>query len=108
MNGYGEITLTSKPENSTYLILNSAKSDSLYTVSTDYLEIWGVEKEGNTLVLRDFEKMPNRMETLKKVKVGGKTYTVSSVSENDYGIRVTLNEPIEDTIKTGNVLQVLR
>ena len=108
VNGYGEITLTSKPENSTYLILNSAKSDSLYTVSTDYLEIWGVEKEGNTLVLRDFEKMPNRMETLKKVKVGGKTYTVSSVSENDYGIRVTLNEPIEDTIKTGNVLQVLR
>lgn len=104
-NGYGEVTLTSNPKKSSYLELYSCKLNTVYTVTSDYLEISEV-RDGNTLCVVTSEKAKNAVPNISEVIYGGSQYSVEEIAQDGNGIYIRVAGNIE--ISKSNMVELVR
>lgn len=108
VNGYGEITLTSNPVSNTYLILNQAECNCIYTADSDYVLLQGIQSENNCFIVKHNDKNKNVVKEITMVRFGEKEYGVLRIETSEEGIRIYVDEKIEEDIEPVNVLYLQR
>lgn len=105
-NGYGEVTITSNPSNNTYLTINDAKCDGIYTVGYQYLSIESVDQETNTFILKSTLNSRDAINDISFVKYGDIEYTVENIESNGDEIRIAVDKKIIELQNQPNILKV--
>lgn len=108
INGYGEVTLTSGPEKSTYLNLSEATCGGIYTCTLDYLEMVNVASADGktTIVLANNEKNHNSLYSANVIEIQGNSYEVISISNDEQYIYVTVEGVVDYERQEGNYLRI--
>ena len=105
-NGYGEVTITSNPSNNTYLTINDAKCDGIYTVGYQYLLIESVDLETNTFILKSTLNSRDAINDIYFVKYGDIEYTVENIESNGDEIRIAVDKKIIELQNQPSILKV--
>lgn len=107
-NGFGEVTLTSKPEKSTSLDIYSVECSQIYEVQYQYVQIYKMEEHDHMTVLHVLKDSRSKkiLDRISAVEIEGKMYDIQKIEEDgmvidNRGIRIT-----EELLKTNNVLRV--
>jgi hypothetical protein len=109
VNGYGEATLTAGPERSTYLQLNAAECNQIFTCTSDYLEISDVTNdEGQTRIyVANTAKNMNSLLSANVIKVQGNEVRILKISDDDSSICIAVDDQIDYSKNNGNYLEVI-
>lgn len=100
VNGYGEVLLTAFPENTTYIALNSASCEAIYTSMAQNLQVvnltdsnWenGVHRNGNILLFNYNEALLKRIEQVTTIGTIDHQYQILDVDYDDKYIRVQID-----------------
>ena len=108
INGYGEVTLTSCPEQSTYLELNLCECTTIYTVTSDYIDIVSVDEENGIVSIADSAKNRNDSVGVTSVGINGTLYEVTEITRDGSFILFHLNKNVMYDEKQGNQLRLYR
>lgn len=114
LNGYGEVTLKSLPEQLTRIRLNGAECSKIYTANFDFAAVDWVSRVDNGLqvALEWDNRNPYRLKGAKKIRLNGVTFPVAEVQAEESGV-VTLDtdmttEAFYDLLLKGNQCEILR
>lgn len=108
VNGYGEVTLTAKPEKSMVLTVNEVSCSRIFTVQYDYLYIDEVIETEDSYILHVNESNRARiiMSRMSRIRLNDKLVDVSVLGDGYISILkrdIALNE---DFLECGNVFYV--
>lgn len=97
VDGKGEVTLTANPKRSVWLKLNEFNCDTIYTVTSDYLEVLEIRdtSEGSTICVPFTEKNINAVREVTEILYGGNNYSVNAVEQDGRNIYIRLSEYVE-------------
>lgn len=106
VNGYGEVTITSSPQQSTFLSVHQVTCSRIFTVSSDYLVFDSIENiEGKTtIVMTNTEKNLNASNGVTNIEYNNHEYSVSNVRHDEDFIYFTIDGDVERG--TSNVLHL--
>lgn len=113
VNGYGEVTLSTAPQRSTYLEINNVDCKRILTCSSDYLEIAdiSVENQETVLLVDNTLKNRNALTGISAVEVQNQIYKIDSVEEimkdNEFVV-LHINGNINYEENDGNMVRVIR
>lgn len=110
VNGYGEVTLTSEPVRSTYLQLNSASCNQIFTCTSDYLEILNVmnDDEKSVIYIENTAKNMNSLMSASEIDVQGNTTKIESISTDESNICVVVDTKINYSKIDGNYIEITK
>ena len=109
VNGYGETTLTSFPERNTYLELNEAECNKIYTVLYDFLEISSINMQGDGTSVITSPLMPRTVSALegaKKVCYNGVEHEIMEITKDDKAAHIQVAGSPEKT--QSNIIELIR
>lgn len=108
VNGYGEVTLTAGPERSTYLQLNEAYCDKIFTCTSDYLEIADVTYDkGTTIKLNNTSKNLNSINGVLKIELQGNLYNVQQITKDEGTIYLHIADYVDYDENNGNYITLI-
>lgn len=107
INGYGEVTLTSKPEQSTGLVLNDCQCEALYTVIYDYVKMETMDVSGDQTVFYISDSVRNEriLENVKTIRYGSLYYNVREMTTKDEYIGLCVDARCEECDE--NILEII-
>lgn len=105
IDGYGEVTLRANPKKSAYLELAKCSLNTVYTVTSDYLEVSEV-KDGNILCIAISEKVQNAADNISAVTYGGKDYLVEDITQDENSLYIRVAGTIE--VSESNIVELVR
>lgn len=109
VNGYGEVTLTSNPEENTYLIMNEVKCERILTAYSDYVNVTSVIDNGDgssVLSIANRAREQNALNGAKKISYAGVTANILDCSQDDFTIYVHVDSVIN--LGQGNMIEIVR
>lgn len=106
VNGHGEVTITSQPEKSTILKVNTIHCEAIYNVTSKYIPINKIDNEKSQFIIAKFTKYEDDISNAKKLIYQGKEYTVVNAISKDDGIYITVEEIIEQDGSMDNFIQI--
>lgn len=113
VNGYGEVTLSTAPERSTYLEINKVLCARIFTCTSDYLEIAGTSA-GDWETLLQVSNTPrnqNALAGISAVEIQDRIYAIDSIDEiqeNDEFVTLHINTDIAYEESKGNMIRIIR
>lgn len=116
VDGYGEVTLTSLPDSSTYLELYAGSCDAIYNVMYNYIEVSSVKDSGTEIVVSTVNNKLNKdiLKNVIGIVIGRDSYRISQVKEDNDQLYIIIPD-VEDAIniddfdlKNGNMFQIVR
>lgn len=107
VNGYGEVTLTAKPEKSVDLQINNVHCSKIYRVQYQYLQIDGTIRFGDKIGLHivNSKRTEKILPNLTYVYIGENKYVIDSYT-NGYIVIQNAYDIDEEFIKYNNMLKV--
>ena len=108
VNGYGEVTITSVPEKSTFLQLNSYRCEAVYTVTSDYRSLVSIVDDRKSFSIPFSEKNVDAIANVNKIIVREQVYEVDAVEVIDGRITVYTRDPIIYIEGKSNQIKLLR
>ena len=114
VNGYGEVTLTSQPNRTTYLELYENKCDSIYPVTFDYVEAVSIRNNNNEaeILIENTAKNQISISGISSVVVGGRNYSVKEIKCNETGLYIVINKDslvdFDCELKYGNMIRCVK
>lgn len=117
-DGYGEVTITACPADSSYLVVNEASCKDIYLTTFDYIEVQNMQDNGNQAILsvEKDKKNKQRLKNAKELVIKGQSYSISKVekSEDEDYFNITIETNGQEVnksgkeLKKGNVFQIIR
>lgn len=109
VNGYGEATITSKPEKNSVLQLNKVSCERIFTVNDDYVKIKDIEFDNNVSLIKtdNNKKNKNILSKAKAIELYGKTYLIDEISNDDTMIYLRINTHIDCNANKSNFIRVI-
>lgn len=112
VNGYGEVTLSSAPQQNTILELNDYKCDGIYTVTGNYVEIKDLSVvDGKTEIMVQYtQENLDKIHDISDVEIQNQQGRVINmeVDEQAQGIKLTVDSVITYDENAGNQLYIIR
>ena len=108
VNGYGEITVTSNPKKCAYLELRDYKCDTIYMVTSNYIEILDVTKNitENVIHIALTEKNNNVIMNAKALEYENDIYEIKDINYLNGQINVIINGDI--VLNEKNIIRIIR
>ena len=108
VNGYGEVTLTAEPTRSTYLQLNTAFCDQIFTCTSDYLEVSGIEtnEEQSLIYVANTAKNFDSLTSANVLEVQGNKVEIVGITYDDNNICIAVDSHIDYTKNEGNYIEI--
>lgn len=117
-DGYGEVTITACPADSSYLVVNEASCKDIYLTTFDYIEVQNMQDNGNqaNLSVEKDKKNKQRLKNAKELVIKGQVYSISKVEKSEdedyFNITIETNgQKVNKSgkeLKKGNVFQIIR
>lgn len=94
----------------TYLQLNSASCERIFTCTSDYLEIADIINDENQtkISLAYTEKNKNSLLSANEIRLQDKIYTIDKISSDDDNIYIAVNSQIDFDKKNGNYIEIIK
>ena len=112
VNGYGEVTLSSEPQQNTILELNDYKCDGIYTVVGNYVEIKDLSVvDGKTEIMLQYtQENLDKTHDISNVEIQNQQGKVINmeVDEQAQCIKLTVDSVITYDENVGNQLHIIR
>lgn len=116
VNGYGEVSLYSYPDNYTNLIINQVKCNKIFTTDFNYLEINTIKNINNELFLVAKNSWKNKyiLADAKQIKISNKIYKIKNIKQNynSYLINIAEDESkitdLQTVINKNNYAYILK
>lgn len=108
VNGYGEVTISSNPVRNTYLQLNEAGGDRIFTCTSDYLEIVDISvQDGESIIrLANTQRNANSAASAIKVEIQGNTFEIVDIDYSDSDIYVRIGSVVQYDKNLGNYIKM--
>lgn len=110
VNGYGEVTLSARPERSTYLEINYVACTRIFTCTSDYIEVAGITVGDQETVLRVHNTLKNRnaLTEISAVEIQDHVYAVDEVAEDSEYMMLHIKGNIDYEENKSNFMKIFR
>lgn len=109
VDGYGEVTLTSEPQKSTYLTINEVQCSKIYTVQYEYVCIDEIENDGNEYLLHvvGSQRTNKILDAAKYIYINGNAIEIERIADGYIYLSTDEDFSISSEIlKTKNMFKV--
>lgn len=109
VNGYGEVTITAGPQRSTYLQLNKASCERIFTCTSEYLEIADITYDDNGSIIRinNTSKNMNAIAGTLKIELQETSYNVREITNDENNIYICIDEYADYEKCNGNYIRLI-
>lgn len=110
VNGYGEVTLSARPERSTYLKINHVACTRIFTCTSDYVEVAGATAGDQETVLRVRNTLKNRnaLTGISETEIQDHVYAVDEVTEDSEYMMLHIKGNIDYEENKSNFIRIFR
>ncbi len=108
INGYGEVTLTSNPQRSTYLELKDVNCEEILTVSYLYATINTIDRDNDTFVILNTKKNTNLFQGVNQIEYADRIYNVNEIISDENNLYIKVHCKIKDDASEKNQIKIIR